>query len=64
MADTESARKEPERVSASDMHKRLAEVMDRAQFGGEHFIIERHKRDAVVVIGIEEYRRLGGAAAA
>lgn len=40
-----------ERVSAADARDRLAELMNRARFGGERFIITRNGEDVALLVG-------------
>jgi prevent-host-death family protein len=42
-----------ERVSAADARDRLAELMNRARFGGERFIITRNGEDVALLIGAQ-----------
>jgi prevent-host-death family protein len=43
-----------ERVSAADARDRLAELMNRARFGGERFMITRNGEDVAWIIGAQE----------
>lgn len=52
MADTKTSRKaEIERIPASDARDRLTELMNRACFGGESFILTRNGEDVAAIIG-------------
>ncbi|MGE5619756.1 MAG: type II toxin-antitoxin system Phd/YefM family antitoxin [Sphingomonadaceae bacterium] len=51
----------PIRIRAADARNNFAEILGRAHFGGETFLIEKQGKPFAVVLGIEEYRRLIGA---
>ena len=51
----------PIRIRAADARNNFAEILGRAHFGGESFLIEKQGKPFAVVLGIEEYRRLLGA---
>jgi prevent-host-death family protein len=44
-----------ERVPASDVRDRLTELLNRARFGGERFILTRNGEDIAVIIGAQEF---------
>jgi prevent-host-death family protein len=43
-----------ERLSAVELRRRLAEVMNRADYQGQRFVIHRREKDAVAIISIED----------
>ncbi|MHB0871570.1 MAG: type II toxin-antitoxin system Phd/YefM family antitoxin [Chloroflexota bacterium] len=51
----------PIKIRAADARNNFAEILGRAHFGGETFLIEKQGKPFAVVLGIEEYRRLLGA---
>ena len=48
----------PIRVRAADARNNFAEILGRAHFGRETFLIEKQGKPYAVVIGIDEYRDL------
>jgi prevent-host-death family protein len=50
----------PIKIRAADARNNFAEILGRAHFGGETFLIEKQGKPFAVVLGIEEYRRLLG----
>lgn len=52
----------PTRIRAADARNNFADILGRAHFGGETFLIEKQGKPFAVVLGIDEYRRLLGAA--
>ena len=53
----------PIRIRAADARNNFAEILGRAHFGGESFLVEKQGKPFAVILGIEEYRRLLGARA-
>lgn len=51
----------PIKIRAADARNNFAEILGRAHFGGETFLIEKQGKPFAVVLGIEEYQRLLGA---
>jgi prevent-host-death family protein len=51
-------REMPTRIAAADARNNFADIIGRAHFGGEAFVIEKQGKPYAVVIGIDEYRRL------
>lgn len=51
-------REMPTRIAAADARNNFAEIIGRAHFAGEAFVIEKQGKPFAVVIGIDEYRRL------
>jgi prevent-host-death family protein len=47
-----------ERVSATDARDRLTELMNRARFAGERFVITRNDEPLALIIGAQELDRL------
>jgi len=59
MANDEPGRKqELERIPASEARDRLTELMNRARFAGERFILTRNGDDIAVIVGAQEADRL------
>lgn len=54
----------PTTIRAADARNNFAEILGRAYFAGETFLIEKQGKPYAVVIGIDEYRRLVGSASA
>lgn len=48
----------PIRIRAADARNRFAELLGRARFGRETFLIEKQGKPFAVVLGIDEYQRL------
>jgi prevent-host-death family protein len=44
-------------VSAMEVRNRLGDLLSRASYTGEQFIIERRGKPVAVLMGIEEYQR-------
>jgi prevent-host-death family protein len=44
-------------VSAMEVRNRLGDLLSRASYAGEQFIIERRGKPVAVLMGIEEYQR-------
>lgn len=53
-----------ERVASSEARERLTELMNRARFAGECFVLTRNGEDIAVIIGSPDYERLVGTGAA
>jgi prevent-host-death family protein len=51
-------REMPTRVRAAEARNNFADIIGRAHFAGEAFVIEKQGKPYAVVIGIDEYRRL------
>lgn len=43
-----------ERLSVVELRQRLADVMNRAEYQGQRFIVHRREKDAVAIISIED----------
>jgi len=50
-----------ERVPASEARDRLTELMNRARWGGERFILTRNGEDVAVIVGSQEFSALAAA---
>ena len=50
----------PIKIRAADARNKFAEILGRAHFGGETFLIEKQGKPFAVVLGIEEYQKLLG----
>ena len=48
----------PVRIRAADARNNFAEILGRAHFAGETFLIEKQGKPYAVIVGINEYRRL------
>lgn len=52
-----------EPTSTADARRNLADLMNRAAYGGEPFVVTRHGKELVAIVPVEEARllkRLGG----
>lgn len=58
MAGKAERRKEPEQVMASEARDRLTEMMNRARYSGDRFVITQNGQPAVALISAEELDRL------
>ena len=47
-----------EKISASDLHLKVGQVIARIRYAGERFIIERRGEPVAAVVSIEDLRRL------
>jgi prevent-host-death family protein len=47
-----------EKISASDLHLKVGQVISRIQYAGERFIIERRGVPVAAVVSIEDLQRL------
>ncbi len=45
-------------VSITELRDDLRKYLEQAHFRGRHILVERNRDPFVVVIGVEEYRRL------
>lgn len=43
-----------ESVSTADARKNLAELMNRAAYGGERFVVTRHGKELVAIVPLED----------
>ena len=48
----------PTKIRAAYARNNFAEILGRAHFGGETFLIEKQGKPFAVVLGIDEYREL------
>lgn len=48
----------PERVSVAEAKRRFSELVNRAGFGRERFIIERHGKPVGAIVGYAELQQL------
>ena len=65
MAQKTSVRAEPTRtttITVTDLRTDLRKHLEQAHYKGTHFLVERNHEPFVVMLGIEEYRRLMAAA--
>lgn len=47
-------------VSATDLRTRTRDIVERARFSGEFFIVQRHGRPMAVLLGMQEFENLAG----
>jgi prevent-host-death family protein len=52
----------PVKVSAADARNHFSELLGRARFGRESFVVEKQGKPFAVILGLEEYQRLVEAA--
>ena len=45
-------------ISVTDFRDHLAKYLERAHYSGQCFLVERNHEPFVVMLGVEEYRRL------
>jgi hypothetical protein len=65
MAQKTGSRAEPTRtttITVTDLRTDLRKHLELAHYSGKHFLVERSHEPFVVILGIEEYRRLVRAA--
>ncbi len=48
----------PIRIRAADARNNFAEILGRAHFGREIFLVEKQGKPFAVILGFEEYQRL------
>jgi prevent-host-death family protein len=61
MAQKTDSRAEPTRtttISVTDFRNHLAKYLELAHYSGQYFLVERNHESFVVMLGVEEYRRL------
>jgi prevent-host-death family protein len=51
-------KKASETISVTDLRVRTREILEEAHFRGAHYVVERAGHEMVVIVGVEEYRRL------
>ena len=49
---------EPETISVTELREHTREILENAHFRGRRYVIERAGQEMVVIVGVEEYRRL------
>lgn len=59
MAASDESKVTVTRVGADEARQQLGEIIDRA-WDGERFVITRHERERVVLLGYRDYERLVG----
>lgn len=42
------------KITTADARKHMAELLNRAAYGGERFVVTRHGKDLVAIVPIEE----------
>lgn len=47
-------------VSATDLRTNTRDILERAKFRGEHFVVESFRKPMVAIVGIQEYLDLMG----
>ncbi len=50
----------PTRIRSADARNNFAEIIGRAHFGGETFVVEKQGKPVAVILGIGEYRKVMG----
>jgi prevent-host-death family protein len=45
-------------INATDLRVQTRDIIERARFKGEHFIIHNFGKPVAVILGIEEYQEL------
>lgn len=45
-------------ISATDLRIRLHDIIERARFKGEHFVVHTFGKPVVIILGIDEYNAL------
>ena len=61
MAQKTGSRVEPTRtttITVTDLRTDLRKHLELAHYSGKHFLVKRSHEPFVVILGIEEYRRL------
>ncbi|GEM_PF-1892887 len=48
----------PTKIRAADARNNFAEIIGRAHFGGETFVVEKQGKPVAVILGMDEYRKL------
>lgn len=43
-----------ERISTAEARRNLAELLNRAAYGGERFVVTRHGKELVAIVPLEE----------
>ncbi len=51
-------------INATDLRIQMRDVIERARFKGEHFIVHNFGKPVVIILGIDEYNALIKSAAA
>lgn len=49
---------EPETISVTELRERTREILENAHFRGKCYRVERAGQEMVVILGVEEYRKL------
>jgi len=47
------------RIATSEAREQLAELVNAVAYGGQRIILQRHGRDIVALVSIEDLQRLG-----
>lgn len=50
--------REPVTISVTELRERTREILENAHFRGRRYRVERAGQEMVVILGVEEYRRL------
>jgi prevent-host-death family protein len=50
--------KEAETITVTDLRVKTREILENAHFRGRRYVIERAGQEMVVILGVDEYRRL------
>ncbi len=51
-------RTEPETISVTELRERTREILENAHFRGRKYVVERAGQEMVVIVGIDDYKRL------
>ncbi len=57
-AEHKTAELEVEEISAEDIRNRFGDLLVRAGFGGERFIVTRHGKPTAAIVSMKDYERL------
>lgn len=57
-AEHKTAELEVEEISAEDIRRQFGDLLVRAGFGGERFIITRHGKQTAAIVSMKDYERL------
>lgn len=50
-------------ITVTDLREDLRKYIELAHYNGKHFLVERNREEFVVILGVEDYRRLIAATA-
>jgi prevent-host-death family protein len=61
MATKTPSRQEPPpttTITVTDLREELRKYIELAHYKGQHFVVERNREEFVVILSVEDYRRL------